>query len=338
MLEFSKKSSIFLRFFLHNRQKNHFFPCIFAALFKGRLMLKPSWSDLNIFLEVARGPSLAAVSERLGVDVTTVRRRLAGLEEEIGIGLFEKHGRSLRLNAEGERIYSIASRMETLSEEISNSVTDASRDLLGVVRISTMEGFGSFYLAPKLGMLVAAHPNLSIQLVTAPHIVNLAEREADISLNMMEPQRGRFLVEKLTRFSVGLYAAPSYLERSGQPGSLRDLADHTFVTYVEDLIEVPYVQWLPDILDSPRVRLSCSSLVAQFQVTCAGSGLAMLPAFMAENEPRLTRLFRDEINLTRDWWMVVHRDLEKVPRIRAVMDFLRTITHQDAHILHGQGG
>ena len=251
------------------------------------------------------------------------------------MSLFEKKGRSLSLNTEGERIYSIASRMEVLSEEIANSVTDASRDLLGVVRISTMEGFGSFYLAPKLGMLVAAHPNLSIQLVTAPHIVNLAEREADISLNMMEPQRGRFLVEKLTGFSVGLYAAPSYLERSGSPRSLDDLEDHVFVTYVEDLIEVPYVQGLPDVIDSPRVSVSCSSLVAQFQVTCAGAGMAMLPAFMAENEPRLTRLFRDEIHLTRDWWMVVHRDLEKVPRIRAVMDFLRGITREDADILLG---
>jgi DNA-binding transcriptional LysR family regulator len=298
-------------------------------------MRKPDWSDLKVFLEVARGPSLHVVSGKLGVDVTTVRRRLTNLEEMIGLSLFEKQGRTLRLTAEGERIYSIAARMETLSDEIASDATDASRDLLGVVRISTMEGFGSYYLAPKLSDLVAAHPNLSVQLVTAPHILNLSEREADISINMMKPQRGRFLIEKLSQFSVGLYAAPTYLERSGIPESIEELPAHVFVTYVDDLISVPYVQWLPDVVDKPRVQLSCSSLVAQFHATCAGAGLAMLPAFMANSVPQLTRLFSNEISLQRDWWMVVHRDLETVPRIRAVMDFLRTVTTRDKATLVG---
>jgi DNA-binding transcriptional LysR family regulator len=296
-------------------------------------MRKPDWSDLNVFLEVARGPTLAAVSVRMHVDVTTLRRRMANLEKMIGVELFEKQGRSLRLSVEGERIYSIATRMDMLSAEIANDATDASRDLHGVVRISTMEGFGSFYLAPRLSELVATHSGLSIQLVNAAHILNLSEREADISINMMKPQRGRFLIERLTQFSVGLYGAPTYLARAGTPKTLDELPSHTFVTYVDDLIAVPYVQWLPDVLEKPRVQLSCSSLVAQYHATCAGGGLAMLPVFMAGNEPRLRRLLASEVNLARDWWMVVHRDLEAVPRIRAVMEFLRESTARDIGLL-----
>jgi len=299
------------------------------------MMRKPDWSDLSVFLEVARGPTLASVADRLDLDVTTIRRRIASLEDMIGLRLFQKQGRSLRLSAEGERIRSIASRMEMLSAEISNDATDASRDLHGVVRISTMEAFGSFYLAPRLSDLVAAHAELSVQLVNAAHILNLSEREADISINMMKPHRGRFLIEKLTEFSVGLYAAPAYLKRAGIPKTLNDLPSHTFVTYVDDLIAVPHVQWLPDVLDKPRVQLSCSSLVAQFQATCTGAGLAMLPVHMAGSEARLVRLLPAEINLARDWWMVVHRDLETVPRIRAVMEFLRETTARDAKILLG---
>lgn len=153
----------------------------------------------------------------------------------------------------------------------------------------------------------------------------------------MEPRRGRdrgrFLVERLAEFSVGLFAMPSYLETNGMPATLSDLKEHTFVTYVEDLISVPYVLWLPEILQEPRVQLSCSSLVAQYHATCAGAGLAMLPLFMAIKEPRLVRLLPDKINLMRDWWMVVHRDLETVPRIRAVMEFFRKVTAEDIETL-----
>lgn len=298
-------------------------------------MRRLDWSDLNVFLEVSRGPTLAEVGNRLGVDVTTVRRRMTSLEEKLGLILFQKQGRALRLTAEGERVYSIVTRMAVLSDEIALDATDASRDLLGIVRISTMEGFGSYYLAAKLSGLVAANPKLSVQLVNAPHILNLSEREADISINMMKPERGRFLIEKLTQFSVGLYVASSYIETHGRPESIAALDQHTFVTYVEDLIAVPYVQWLPDILDKPKVQLSCSSLVAQLHAACAGAGLAMLPVFMAGGEPKLIRLFEHEINLRRDWWMVVHRDLEAVPRIRAVMDYLRDVTASDTGVLLG---
>lgn len=298
-------------------------------------MKKPDWSDLSTFLEVARAPTLAVAGSRLGVDVTTVRRRLAELEASIGMRLFEKNGRLLHLNAEGERIYSIAARMEGLSQEILSDAIDASRDLHGVVRISTMEGFGSYYLAGQLSALVAEHPQLSVQLVNAPHLLNLSEREADISVNMMRPQRGRFLVEHLTQFSVGLYAAPAYLKLAGKPKKLADLSEHMFVTYVEDLISVPYVQWLPDVIERPNVRLRCSSLVAQFHATCAGAGLAMLPRFMANTQPQLVSVLPHEVCLYRDWWMVVHKDLEMVPRIRAVMEFLRSVCALDVKLLVG---
>ncbi|ACR32929.1 LysR family transcriptional regulator (plasmid) [Burkholderia glumae] len=296
-------------------------------------MRTTEWTDLMVFVEVARGPSLTAAGQRLGIDLSTVRRRLATLQDTLGRELFQKQGRSLSLSVEGERIFHIAQRMEMLASEISNDFSDAERDLNGVVKVSTMEGFGSFYLAPRLTGLVKAHPGLSIQLINSPHILNLAEREADISLNMMKPHRGRFLVEKLAEFSVGLFAMPSYIEANGMPETMADLKEHTFVTYVEDLISVPYVLWLPEILPEPRVQLSCSSLVAQYHATCAGAGLAMLPLFMAIKEPRLVRLFPEKINLMRDWWMVVHRDLEAVPRIRAVMEFFRKVTAEDIETL-----
>jgi len=280
------------------------------------------WTDLHTFLQIARKGTIVAAAERLGLDVTTVRRRLAALEAAVGIKLLMKNGRSLQLTADGQRIYSIASRMEELGNEIVHDATDAARELIGVVRISTMEGFGSLFLASRLSEFVSRHPRLSIQLVSSQHILNLADREADVSINMVCPQRGRLAVRKLAPYSVGLFGSTRYLKAAGMPKSLRDLNDHTFITYVDDLISVPPVRWLRDVIEKPKTRLTCTSIIAQFEATRAGAGLAMLPHFMAGSEKDLVRIMRAEINIVRHWWFVVHQDLQSVQRIRALIDFI----------------
>ena len=291
------------------------------------------WSDLKTFLWLARSSTVADAAAQLGVDATTIRRRLTALENAVGLSLFTKQGRSLRLSSDGERIYAIALQMETLSHDIANNAADASRDLLGLVRISTMEAFGSYYLAERLSDFLVTHPQLSVQLVTAAHLLNLAEREADISLNMVKPQRGRLNARKVGQFTIGLYGSPSYLDRVGVPASLTSLTDHDFVTYVDDLVVIPHVRYLSEVVEEPRSRLACSSLVAQLQATRSGAGLAMIPHFMAVRDPGLVRVLPNEINLVRDWWLVVHPELEAVPRIRATVDFLTRVMVRDRDIL-----
>src|SRR3954454_12215433 len=291
------------------------------------------WADLHTFLQASRNGTMAKAADRLRVDVTTVRRRLSTFERSVGLKLFVKSGRLLEVTTEGQRIYSIASRMEELGNEIARDATDAARDLAGVVRVSTMEGFGSFYLAPRLSQFVRNHPQLSIQLVSAQHVLNLSEREADVSINMITPQHGRLRVRKVGQFSVGLYGSPSYLETCGIPKRREDLQDHTFLTYVDELISVPKVRWLPDVIEKPKTPFACTSLVAQYQAACAGAGLVMLPHFMAGQTNLLTRVMASDINFIRDWWLVVHQDLQSVPRIRAVIDFIGSAMRGDHEVL-----
>jgi len=291
------------------------------------------WTDLQTLLEVAREKNATAAAARLRIDVTTVRRRLSALQEALGIRLFVKNGRSLQLTNDGERIFAVAAGMEGLSKEIMRDATDAARDLVGAVRISTMEGFGSFYLAPRLTRFIGQHPRLSVELVSSQHIVNLSEREADVSLNMIRPQNGRLMVRKASQFAVGMYAAPAYLESAGVPESIAALEDHAFITYVDELVSVPHVRWLPDVIKAPKVRFTSTSVVSQYEAACAGAGLAMLPHFMAARRPGLVRILPAEINLIRDWWLVVHQDLQTVPRIRAMTDFIIATMRQDSKIL-----
>lgn len=249
--------------------------------------------------------------------------------------LFMKDRSNLRLTSDGERILAIAEQMDSLGGEILRGATDAARELEGVVRISTMDGFGATYLASRLSGFIEQHPRISVQLVTAPHILNLADREADLSINMMSPEKGRLVVRKLSQFCVGLYASEGYLSQHGLPQSESELEAHTFITYVDELLAVPSVRWLPDVIPNPKSRFACTSLVGQLEATLGGAGLAMLPHFMAYNRAGLVRVLPGKVNLVRDWWLVVHQDLQKVPRIRAAIDYIGGIMGRDSAVLLG---
>jgi DNA-binding transcriptional LysR family regulator len=292
------------------------------------------WSDLRVFLHVSNlGTSKA--SELLRMDVTTVRRRVSALERSFGSALVVRNGRAFRLTPEGEHVRAIASRMEALQRELDRDATDGARDLDGVVRISTMEGFGGAYLAPRIGPFLSQHPRLSVQLVTAPHIVNLAEREADLSINMVRPRAGRLIVRRLAQFGVGLYGSRAYLKAHGVPTDVAALSQHRFVTYVDELVAVPQVRWLPGTVLPAQCRLASTSLIAQMEAVRSGAGLAMLPHFMAHQSP-LVRLLPEATGLTRDWWLVVHQDLQNVPRIRMAIDFVSGIMARDRDLLLGR--
>jgi DNA-binding transcriptional LysR family regulator len=199
--------------------------------------------------------------------------------------------------------------------------------------VSTMEGYGSFYQATRLAQLVSRHPQLKIQLVNAQHVLNLSEREADLSINMVRPEHGRLMVRKVGQFTVGLYGATRYLASAGTPQTVADLHNHTFITYVDELISVPQVRWLTDLVPSPRTPFVCTSLTAQYHAACEGAGLVMLPHFMGGQTEKLVRVMKAEINLVRDWWLVVHQDLQAVPRIRAVIDFITASMRRDHDVL-----
>lgn len=300
-----------------------------------RIFVGIDWEDLRVFHYVANHGTMAA-ADLLKMDVTTVRRRIASLEKSVGMRLMVKSGRGLTLTADGERIHAKVAVMDELGREIATGATDAIRDVEGVIRISTMEGFGSSFLAPRLGEFTAHHPRVSVQLVTAPHILNLADREADLSINMVQPKQGRLVVRKLAQFGIGLYAAPSYLEQMGMPATVHALASHRFVTYVDELIQVPHVKWLLDIVQSPVASFSSTSLAAQLEAARGGAGLVMLPHFMVHRHSGLVRVLGSQIDLVRDWWLVVHQDLQRVPRIRAAIDFVASVMERDADMLLGR--
>lgn len=157
----------------------------------------------------------------------------------------------------------------------------------------------------------------------------LERRIADVFLGFFKPHGKGLDAEHMGRFSLHLYAADSYLEQYGEPGNAQDLARHRFVGYIDDLIQIDAVRWLEDAVEKPNLVFQSSSMLAQMFAAAAGAGIVLLPSFADAQRFGLRRLLGDEIHVTRDLWLSVHRELRYVPRVKAAVSFLENLLLKD---------
>jgi len=281
------------------------------------------WNDLRAFLAVARTGRLTAAAARLGLDHSTLSRRIAGLEHALKARLFDRSPTGYTLTEQGARLVPMAEEMERLALGAADAVGGSAASVEGTVRIGSPEGFGSWFLAPRIGALTERHPQLRVQLVAAASTFSLSKRDADIVVSVSRPQDGRLTVSRLIDYDLGLYAAPAYLAGHAPVEAAADLKGHRFVTYIEDLLHFPELDFVRQVAPEGCTALESSNLVAQLRATIAGAGLCVLPAFLAAGDPRLVRILPREVALTRSLWLIVHQDLAELARVRAVLRFVR---------------
>jgi len=286
-------------------------------------MAEFDWNDVRAFLAVARSGRLTAAAARLGVDHSTLSRRIAALEHALRTRLFDRSPSGYTLTEQGRRLLPIGEEMERLAIGAGEAVGGTSTLVAGTVRIGSPEGFGSYFLAPRIAGLKALHPRLTIQLVAAPAVFSLARRDADIVISVSRPPAGRLTVSKLIDYDLGLYAAPAYLREAPDIGSSEDLFRHRFVSYIGELLHFPELDFLQHVAPGGTTSVESSNLVAQLRATLAGAGLCVLPAFLAGEEEGLVRVLPAEISLTRSLWLTVHQDLAELARVRAAVGFIK---------------
>jgi len=277
-----------------------------------------NWNDLSAFLAVARTGRLTTAAARIGMDHTTVGRRIAALEAGLGARLFDRSPQGYALTSHGERLLPTAERIESLTLQAAHELGEADQALSGTVRIGAPEGFGSYVIAPLMARLADRHPDLQIQLVAISGVLSLSKREADIAVTLSAPREGRLVSRKLTDYGLSLYAAPSYLDPRPAILTRADMGRHRFIGYIGDLLYAPELDYMqaPDV--DIHVSLQSSNLIAQLQAALAGAGLCVLPDFIAAREPGLRRVLPDAVHLDRSLWLVTHADLKSLARIRAV--------------------
>jgi DNA-binding transcriptional LysR family regulator len=281
------------------------------------------WDDLKSFLAVARSGRLTVAAARLGLDHSTLSRRLGALEHALRAKLFDRSPSGYTLTEQGRGLLPIAEEMERLSIGAGDAVGGTAASLEGVVRIGSPEGFGSYFLAARVARLRDLHPGLTVQLVAASGVFSLAKRDADVVIAVSRPPAGRLTAAKLIDYDLALYAAPAYLDANPAIRSSDDLRAHRFVSYIGELLHFPELDFLQHVAPGGTTSLESSNLVAQLKATLAGAGLCVLPAFLAGEEAGLVRVLPDEVCLTRSLWLIVHQDLAELARIRAVVRFIR---------------
>lgn len=292
-----------------------------------------SADNLRYFLEVARTGRLNDAARNLGVDHTTVGRRITALEKSIGQRLFDRSPGGWQLTEAGADLFPRAETVESAVIAAYETRRSSAGPLTGTVSVATTDGFGAFVLAPRLADLRRRHPHLDIEMATATEHRSLSARHFDIAVTLEEPPSRGVVVQALAGYDLRLYATPEYLDAAPPIGELADLARHTLIWYIDALLDVAPLRILESLPHKQRVAIQTNNITGHWLAARGGLGIAPLPQYIAESDPALTCVLPQEFSVRRRYWMVIPRELRQVGRVRAVAQFLSEIVDGNPYLM-----
>ncbi len=291
------------------------------------------WDHLRVFLAVARHGQLLAAARHLRLNHATIARRLDALEDALATPLFDRRPTGTALTAAGERLLPVAERIETDVLGIAETFRDEEQEVSGTVRIGAPDGLGNYFLAAELGALATRHPGLTIELVPLPRTFSLSRREADLAIVLDQPVQGRLVISRLTDYTLGIYAAPTYLSRHGTPLREEDLGAHLVVSGVEDLSYASALDYGAVLLRHAGRSFRCASVMGQMEAVRSGTGIGVLHDFAVPmpdvaGQNALVRIM-PHLHFRRSYHLLAHADTHAVRRIAVVREFLMRRFHEE---------
>ena len=294
-----------------------------------------AWDDFRVVLAIAREGSLSGAARRLKVDQSTVSRRLAALESATQTQLFSRTPKGYVPTAAAEAVLVSIEHIEGSAIAVERALVGQDAQLEGRVRLATSDSLAAWYLVPRLHVLRAQHPGVSVELVTGTEPVNLARRDADVSLRMSKPAQPNLIARRLGRAAWAVYAAHTYIARRGAPDLALHLEGHDAVVLDDALQNTVGARWQRRCGERGHPVLASNSLLAHAAGIVAGLGVGPLPCLYGDTRLELSRLGTDTIG-HHDLWLVVHPDVKKNSRVRAVMDAVANLIEGDGALLSGQ--
>jgi DNA-binding transcriptional LysR family regulator len=282
------------------------------------------WDDLRIFLAAFREGSCAAAGARLGVNQSTISRRIGALERDLGVRLFDRIPEGLVPTAAAEEIVPRAELFEATAAELMDAVEGIDTRLAGVVRVALPDMIATELVAPALPGFLREHTGLRVELIAGDAIVDLSRREADLALRFVRPESGDLVVRRVATLRFGVFGSNEYLsEHRGK--SAEELA---WLDWDTTKAHLPEAAWLHAVFPRVEPVLRTTSLGVRLRATREGLGVSVLARPLAERYPELEAIEGlppiPEIPI----WLVGHRALRNLPRIKAVWAFLEELTSQ----------
>ena len=287
------------------------------------------WNDLKAFLAVARGGSTLAASRALGVNQTTVARRIESLENDLGFKLFERGQTGSRLTEAGEGLIPEAENVERAAIRFANQAAGQLRGVAGGLRLTTNELVANTMVMPALVEFRKVHPDVQVDLVITDRTLDLENGEADLAIRTAQTLAASDLVaRKICDHDMALYCSRDYAARRGVPDSPAGLRDHDLIDMAMEVGEIPAASWMMRNAGGKTPVTRSNSMSSLVHAVKAGLGIGALPCTIGDTDRDLVRCSEPIEEARASSWIVTRRELKDTPRVRAFIDFMAPFLQQ----------
>ena len=278
-----------------------------------------NWDDLRYFHAVAEAGSLNGACKSLGVNHSTVFRRINSLEAKLAVRLFERRDARYILTGSGESLLARTSQITSAIDEVDRFIVGGDQTLEGLIRITAPDGFAYYSLPPLIAEFTALYPGIHIQLLASSDDFNLSRLEADIALRSTSSPPEHLVGRKLYTMPWNLYGSPKFFSKSIGRFGLRQLANYPLIGPERALLRLNPMQWLEKHADKLNFSARANTFLGMAALAREGVGLALLPADVAVGLQEVGALERQ---FESDIWLLTHPDLRGNARVRTCMQFL----------------
>ncbi|MGK8487378.1 LysR family transcriptional regulator [Nocardia asiatica] len=298
---------------------------------------RPSADDLLVLLAVGRSGRFVTAAEELGINHTTISRRIAALEHTLGGRVLTRVTGGWELTDLGRAALAAA---EAVESAVKSLAADAGGDrvLEGVVRISATDGFSAYIAAPAAAEVQRRHPKISVEIVATTRRASQQRSGLDLEIVVGEPQVHRATATHLADYCLGLYASRDYLRDHGTPATIDHLAEHPLVYFIDSMLQVDDLDLASSFAPAMRESVTSTNVFVHVEATRAAAGLGLLPCFMADRHPDLVRVLADSVTVTLGYWLVARAETLRRPEVAAVVAAIRAMVADQRDILLGRLG
>ncbi|MEU0495075.1 LysR family transcriptional regulator [Mycobacterium sp. NPDC006124] len=294
---------------------------------------RPSADDLLILLAVGRSGRFVSAADELGLNHTTISRRIAALERSVGGRLLVRSASGWELTELGREALAAAETVESAMRSLVGP--RGARALEGVVRMSATDGFSAYVAAPAAADVQRQHPLVSVEIVAATRRVTQQRSGLDLEVVVGEPQVHRAEATRLGDYRLGLYASRGYLAAHGAPSDRADLAAHPLVYFIDSMLQVDDLDLARTFAPAMRESVTSTNVFVHVEATRAAAGLGLLPCFMADRHDDLVRVLADDVGLLLSYWLVARSETLRRPEVAALVDAIRARMDDQRDVLLG---
>lgn len=292
-----------------------------------------SWDDFRLVRAISEEASLPGAAAALGLNHSTVFRRLRQVEAMLGVALFERHRSGFVATPAGEEVVATAGRMDHDVTEALRRLAGQAPSPAGELRVSTSDSLLVQLLLPLLAQFRAAYPRITLDLVIGNAPSNLSRRDADVAIRATDAAPDTLVGRRLARIAWALYGRAEDVAAPGQD----PVAQANWVGLGESMGSLKATQFLQKSVAPERIAARVNSVLALAEAVEAGLGIAHMPCFIGDVRPGLRRFAPPEASFASTLWMLTHPDLRRAPRVRALMDFLAPAIAPLRDLLEGRG-